>query len=74
MKTSLSKIYTKLSLFLVCVYLCIACKQSKNVDNQGDTKNLNHKIAKVILSDSLVQKILENKSDTLSISILQYYP
>ncbi len=73
MINQLTKISTKLLLFFALAYMCFACRQSKNLDNQGDTKNLNNKIAKVILSDSLVQKILENKLDTLPMSILQFF-
>ncbi len=65
MKTSLSKISIKLSLFLVCTYLYIACGQnkieSKVVDNQIDTTKKEDNTMKYFL-DSAMFVLNQNKS------------
>jgi hypothetical protein len=77
MTKPLTKIPIKLLFFFVFACLCFSCGEkkieSKVVDNQGDTKQTNNKSTKIVLPDSLVQKILDNKLDTLPVSILQFF-
>lgn len=50
--------------FFAIMCVCFSCEE-KNGENNKSTK--------IVLSDSLVQKILENKLDTLPLSILQFF-
>jgi hypothetical protein len=69
MTNSLTQISAKLLFFFVFAYLYFACGQKKNeskvVDNQGDIANLSNKTERIMLSDSIMQLIIANKTDSL---------